>query len=130
MRKPKKQLAIRTRNAGTWTEAEFWSKIRSALRRISMFRKPITNYKKSKQQPYKWPKKNQKYVYECEMCRKLYWGNEVEINHIVPAWSLKNSDDLKWFVDRLFAEEWFELICKGCHLLTTKKQRDDKKNQW
>ena len=129
MRKPKKQLAIRTRNAWTWTEAEFWSKIRSALRHISMFRKPITNYKKSKQQPYKWPKKIQKYVYECEQCWRSYSSKEVEINHIVPAGSLKCSDDLKWFVDRLFCEEGFELICRSCHILTTKRQRDEK-NQW
>lgn len=129
-KKIKKQLVVRTRNAWTWTEAEFWSKIRSSLRKLSMFWKPITNYKKSKQKPYKWPKKNQKYVYECERCKGIYASAEVEINHIVPAWSLKSSDDLKWFVDRLFTETWFECLCKNCHLVETKKQKDDKKNQW
>lgn len=124
MRKVKKQLVIRTRNAWTWTEAEFWSKIRSSLRRISMFWKPITEYKKSKQQPYKGKNKIQKYVYECEQCKWLFNSKEVEINHITPAWSLKSSDDLKWFVDRLFAEEWFECLCRSCHLIETKKQKN------
>ena len=98
-----------------------------------MYRKPITNYRKSKQLSvskvvwYKPKSKLQKYCYQCEVCLGYFDNKEIEINHIIPAWSLKSSSDVWWFIDRLFVEEWFECICKGCHILLSKKQKEWKK---
>lgn len=69
-------------------------------------------------------KKNQKYEYQCKTCSNWYDAKNIEVNHIVPAWSLKCYDDLPWFVERLFAEEWwYEVLCKKCHLSVTKSQK-------
>lgn len=85
--------------------------------------KPLQDYKKSKQQKYIWPNKRRKRSYECEHCRNLFDGTEVEINHIIPAGTLTCAEDLPWFVERLFIEQWFNLLCKECHKKETKSQK-------
>jgi len=89
-------------------------------------RKPLQEYKKSKQLKYIWPNKKRKRSYECEHCRNLFDGTEVDINHIIPAWTLTCANDLPWFVDRLFTEQWFNLLCKECHKKETKSQKRKK----
>lgn len=125
----KKPRVIKTRNWGKMTESWFWWMIRSTLRQKSRRWKPLQDYKKSKQIPYVWSNKRRKWSYICEDCWGEFDSKEVEVNHIIPAWSLKCADDLPWFVERLFCEniDWrpsFNLLCKVCHRKETALQRE------
>ena len=119
----KNPKVIRTRNANTWSEAEFWGKIRSALRKVSMYWKPIQACKQGCKENYVGDNKRQKFAYRCAICNKLVSDKELHIDHLVAAGSLKSSDDLKGFVDRLFVEDNFQCTCVGCNI---KKAGEDK----
>lgn len=106
----------RTRNGGTWTEARYFSFIRSALR--SAFQKwgPKHEAKKLAKRGY-----NQ---YECAHCGEIYGNKDTEVDHIEPAGSLKTYEDLPAFVERMFCEvEGFQVLCKACHQVKTNEER-------
>ena len=111
----------RTRNGGTWTEARYFGFIRSSLR--SAFTKwgPKHQAKKDAKVAY-----NQ---YECASCREVFGSKDVEVDHIVPAGSLKTFDDLPGFVERMFCEaDGFQVLCKPCHQAKTNAEREAKKS--
>lgn len=124
---PKKTRVERTRNAGTMTEAAFWGMIRSALRRRSMYWKPIINAKNAARRAVVGGR--QKWEYQCSVCKGWFKGTEVEVDHINPAGSLTCSDDLKGFVTNLFAEEGYDVKCKPCHRNHTNVVLKSKKNE-
>jgi hypothetical protein len=106
----------RTRNGGNWTEARYFSFIRSALR--SAFQKwgPKHEAKKLAKRGY-----NQ---YECAHCGEIYGNKDTEVDHIEPAGSLKTYEDLPAFVERMFCEvEGFQVLCKACHQVKTNEER-------
>jgi len=110
----------RTRNGGTWTEARYFSFIRSALR--SAFQKwgPKHEAKKLAKRGY-----NQ---YECAHCGEIYGNKDTEVDHIEPAGSLKAYDDLPAFVERMFCEvDGFQVLCKACHQVKTNAERKARK---
>ncbi len=113
----RKTNVIRTRNANTWTEAEFFGKLRSSLRRVSQFWKPITfTLEKSKRNSLS-ENKRLKYEYQCCSCKNWFPKKMVEVHHIIPAGSLRSYLDLPLFCERLFSEdpENYEVVCKECH---------------
>lgn len=118
----------RTRNSGTWTEAMLMSRIRSSLRRIWMYYKPRQEAKNLVRKSVKG--KRHKFEYKCCKCDNWFKSNEVEVNHKIPAGSLKSFNDLPSFCDRLFFEspDGYEVACKPCHKEETKKQRNIKQN--
>jgi hypothetical protein len=113
-RKPKKVVknpkVERTRNGGTWTEAEFFGRLRAMLRGMTRYWKPITEKRKSVKVG---TGRNAKYY--CEGCKTLH--DKVEINHIHAAGSLRSYADLPGFCERLFIEgtDGLEALCKSCH---------------
>lgn len=118
--KPKREKVPRARASGTMTESAFWSWIRSALRQKSRWWKPISDVKKAARKAYEGKNKRQKYEYQCAKCKEWFPDKQVEVDHIVPAGSLKSSDDLKGFVERLFCEaEGLQVLCKDCHYQIT-----------
>lgn len=121
----KRTTLPRERNAGTMTNAMFWSFIRSALRQKSRFWKPITQCRMSSRRPYKGPSKRQKFEYQCAQCKNWFPDKQVAVDHIIPAGALNSGDDLKGFVERLFCEmEHLQVLCESCH---TKKTADERK---
>ena len=117
----------KTRCSNTLTDSGFWGMIRSTLRQKSRWWLPIAETKKEARRPYVGTNKRQKWEYLCNKCKKYFLEKEVEINHIIPAGSLKSGDDLKDFVERLFCEkENLECLCKVCHLEITLKERTKK----
>lgn len=115
-KKPKKFRVPRTRNGGTMTESAFWSGIRSALRQKSRWWVPAANAKLAARRPYEGINKRRKWEYVCSSCKNSFKDDEVVIDHIVPAGTLKCADDLPGFVTRLFCEEeGFQILCKPCH---------------
>lgn len=121
-----KQRALKTRNAGTMTESAFWSWIRSALRKASMYWKPITQCRNNSRRAYKGALKRQKWEYQCNSCTKWFKATEVVVDHIKPAGTLTKADDLPKFVEGLFCEvENLQTLCKVCH---NKKSLEEKRN--
>ena len=109
---------------GTWTESMLMSRIRSSLRRIWSYYKPRVEAKNRVKKTVKG--KRHKYEYQCAACTKWFKSKEVEVNHKIPAGSLKSFADLPDFCNRLFCEDpdGYSVMCKPCHRQETKAQRN------
>ena len=118
----------RTRNLETWTEAQFWSMIRSALRQATRYWRPAQQCKANSRRKYKGKNKRQKYEYQCKACGEWFKDKEVQIDHIVPAGSLRCWEDLVPFTQRLTCEDvnGYQLLCKKCHQIKTNNEKKNK----
>lgn len=106
-----------------WTEARYWQFIRSALRKawlrypnrfeiLSLSRRP------SKRKGLKWE-------YQCASCKEWFKSTDVQVDHKTPAGQLKSYDECGKFIDNLFCEtENLNVLCKPCHQIKTKKERE------
>jgi 5-methylcytosine-specific restriction endonuclease McrA len=122
--KPRKSTTPKTRNAGTMTESAFWGFIRSSLRQKSRWWKPITQAKDAAKRKYKGPNKRQKWEYLCNVCNSYFPNTEINVDHIIPAGTLRSAQDLPGFVERLFCEiDNLQVLCNVCH---NKKTQDEK----
>lgn len=124
--KPKRASKVpRTRNGGTWTEAEYFQRLRSCLRKMSMYWKPARDAERAARVPMKGPN-GQKWAFLCADCNKLHKRKNVNIEHITPAGSLTSLDHLPGFVARLFPEDpaAFAVRCLDCHQKKTNAERE------
>lgn len=125
-KKPVKNPRVaRTRNAGTETQNQHMNKIRSLLRNLSRWWKPMQLALRASSTTFTVGRRK-RVMYMCAICEKLHERANVEVNHIEPAGSLKDYSDLPAFCERLFVEDIskLEVLCKPCHLEITKKQRN------
>lgn len=118
----------RTRNANTMTESQYWSLIRSALRKAFRYWKPAIIAKMNARRNCK-KKGRQKYEYKCSSCGKWYAEKNIQIDHIIPVGSLKKLEDLPGFIERLTPEshDSFQVLCKDCHKIKTNNERKNMK---
>ena len=117
-------LKEKPRCNGTMTEATFWAFIRSALRQKSRWWKPISIAKAKAKRPYKGVKARQKFEYQCNHCKKWFPEKEIDVDHIIPAGTLKTANDLPGFVERLFCEvDGLQVMCGDCHDSKTVKEK-------
>ena len=116
MRTPK------TRNNTTLTEAAYFQMIRGVLRRGFRYWKPIQAAKLAARHKYNGDNKRQKWLYECASCKRFFKGTEVQVDHIVPVGSLRCLDDVVGFIERLTVEQGYQVLCKACHGVKTKKE--------
>jgi 5-methylcytosine-specific restriction endonuclease McrA len=122
--KPRKGAAPKTRNAGTMTESAFWSFIRSALRQKSRWWKPIAQAKAKVKRTYKGPLKRQKFEYQCAECSNWFPDKKINVDHIIPAGTLRCANDLPGFVERLFCEiDNLQCLCSDCHNKKTQSEK-------
>jgi len=119
-------MVDKPRASGTWSEARFWSFVRSNLRRA---RWPVIyQVKKAAERPYVGDNKRQKFEYQCAECNHWFKGSEVQVDHIKPCGSLKCYEDLPKFVETLYCEkDNLRVLCKSCHQEVTNKERNSKK---
>jgi len=126
-RKQGRTLKPKPRNAGTMTEASFWSFIRSSLRNRSRFWKPVLLCKEKAKRKYEGSNKKQKYEYQCNCCKKWYAAKNINVDHIVPAGELNCAADLPGFVERLFCEvDNMQVLCLECHDSKSKLENQER----
>ena len=120
----KNPRVVRTRNGGTQTQAGHMNDIRSMLRNLSRWWKPMQLALKASSTTYTVGRAK-RVMYMCAQCNKLHERKNVEVNHIEPAGSLKSYEDLPSFCEKLFVEDIskLEVLCKPCHLAITVSQR-------
>ena len=121
----RKTKVLRTRNLGTWTEAEYFSRIRSALRRVFRYFKPMYKALELASRPSQSSNKKLKKEYQCAHCKKWFPRAKVQIDHIIEAGSLRTYEDIVPFVQRLTSENVsdYQVLCTTCHLSKTKKSK-------
>lgn len=120
----RKSRVKKTRNANTMTESAFWSFIRSALRQKSRWWKPASIVKNKAKRPYFGPNKRQKVEFQCNQCKLWFSDKQINIDHIIPAGTLRCPQDLPGFIERLFCEEdGLQVLCNGCHDKKTKSEK-------
>jgi hypothetical protein len=127
MKKTKKLLDIEKPYCnGEWTKARFFQFIRSALRQASSRWKPKYQCLKEAETAKVINKKTGRIAmhYQCSMCYGEFPRKEVNADHIIPAGSLNDFNDLPGFAQRLFCEvNGFRVLCVNCHAKVTKEQK-------
>lgn len=113
----KRQLVPRTHDMGTKTKSEFFGLFRSAIRKIWM-------YSKIRQEAVRRAKVSPN-QYLCANCNGRFKSKEIEVDHTIPAGSLKEFEDFSPFIEKMFQEniDLLEVVCKPCHLLRKKLER-------
>ena len=108
-----------------WTQARFWSFVRSALGSAWSRYPPKYNVLANAKRNYKGPNKQQKYEFQCAECKGWFKAKEVSVDHITPAGTLRTYEDLPSFVEKLFvSEDELQVLCtKGCHAKKTLAER-------
>lgn len=116
-RRPKTNRVDRTRAGGEWTEAAFWSFVRSGLRGMSRRWPPIVRQALHAARRPLVPKRgNQKWEYCCALCGEWFKYDDVKVDHITPVGSLRSFGDVEGFVRRLFCEvDGLRVVCVVCH---------------
>lgn len=131
-RKKKRVVVPKTRGAGTYTESEYFSRIRSSLRRAFRWWPPMMLALKKASRPSQSDNKRLKTEYQCAMCKKWKARKDVEIDHIEECGSLSKYEDVVPFIKRLTKEnvEDYQILCKNtCHKDKTKQYLINKKNK-
>ena len=133
----KKQPAVKNSRARTppyrhhtaWSEARFWSFIRSALRSAWSRYPPkyivVANARRVSQSA----NKKLKWEFQCNSCKGFFPQKETSVDHIKPAGTLRCYEDLPKFVEQLFVGvDDLQVLCSVCHQIKTQQERKDKKD--
>ena len=125
----RKATTVCSRNGGTMTESQYFSKIRSILRSGFRYWKPMQLALEAVSRPSQSLNKRIKKEYQCAKCKKWYKRADVEIDHKVECGSLTNYEDIVPFIQRLTKEnvDAYQILCKPCHKLKTDAFRQLKK---
>jgi 5-methylcytosine-specific restriction endonuclease McrA len=125
----RKATTVLSRNGGTMTESQYFSKIRSILRSGFRYWKPMQLALEKASRPSQSLNKRIKKEYQCAKCKKWYKRADVEIDHKEECGSLSNYEDIVPFIQRLTKEniDAYQILCKPCHKLKTEAFRQSKK---
>lgn len=111
-----------------WSEAKFFSFIRSALRAAWSRWPPKYQLLAKAKRKYEGPNKRLKWEFQCNECKLYYPQKEISVDHINPAGTLRSFEDIGSFCERLFVgEDKLQVLCSGCHNIKTAQERADKK---
>jgi 5-methylcytosine-specific restriction endonuclease McrA len=125
----RKATTVCSRNGGTMTESQYFSKIRSILRSGFRYWKPMQLALEAVSRPSQSLNKRIKKEYQCAKCKKWYKRADVEIDHKIECGSLSTYEDIVPFIQRLTKEnvDAYQILCKPCHKLKTDAFRQSKK---
>ena len=115
-KKPLVHRVPRTRNGQSETDSQHFGKIRSALRNMSRWWKPIALARKAASRTYTIGRAK-RVEYQCASCSNWFNIKEIQVDHVVECGSLRSYNDLPGFCERLFAEELsaYAVLCTSCH---------------
>lgn len=127
-------MVPRTRNGGTWTEAQFFGRIRGALRKTFAAWVPMNVAMKAARRPsQRTDRPLLKWEYQCAVCKAWFPLKEegpegeklIQVDHITQAGSLRRLEDLPGWVERLTEENPanFQILCIPCHQEKTNAER-------
>lgn len=113
------------------TKAEFFSWLRGQLRHSVWSHYPPKNEFKTsmlrKATPEDYARgisSRTKKVGQCVFCGEWFPASKLQVDHKVPAGSLRGADDIQGFVQRLACEKSIMgLACKPCHDIKTYSER-------
>lgn len=113
----KKTKGNLTRCNGTMTESQFLAWIRSALRSKSLRWLPRASALEAARIPYTGENKRQKWSYMCAICKELFNGKEVVVDHYPKeAGSILSIEDIGEFINNLYCEkDNLRVLCTTCH---------------
>jgi 5-methylcytosine-specific restriction endonuclease McrA len=125
----RKATTVLSRNGGTMTESQYFSKIRSILRSGFRYWKPMQLTLEAASRPSQSLNKRIKKEYQCAKCKKWHKRADVEIDHKEECGSLSSYEDIVPFIQRLTKEniDAYQILCKPCHKLKTETFRQLKK---
>lgn len=111
-----KEKVIKPFADGTLSNSQFFGMLRSALRQKSRFYHSIKVARERSRVPYTGINKRRKWMYRCEICNRLYNGDEINIHHRFECGSLTSFEDLVGFTQRLFCDSKDLIVaCNECH---------------
>jgi hypothetical protein len=115
---PKEPLV---RCGGTMTESQYLSWIRSALRSKSLRWPPRNEALKLARRAYKGEIKQQKWEFQCAICKKWHKAKDVVVDHYpVAAGSILSVEDIGPFASNLYCEvDNLRVLDKSCHDIHT-----------
>lgn len=128
----KKSSTIKTRNGGEWSDAKFFSFVKSGLRTTSVRWPP--RYK-TLAAAYVGQKINVESGrmakhYKCAKCEGEFTQKNIEINHKIPVILTSGFDSWSGVIERMFCEaEGLEALCKPCHKVITKYENTLRKEK-
>ena len=124
-----KSRVPKTRNSGTMTESQYFSKIRSALRNAFKYWKPMQLALEAASRPSQSTNKRLKKEYQCAKCKKWFKRDDVQIDHIIECGSLTSYNDIPSFVERMTKEDIsaYQVLCKPDHKIKTDAYLTDKR---
>jgi hypothetical protein len=105
-------------NWDKWTQARFWTFIRSALRNAWNKYPPKFEALKQAEIGRRINKNTGKLAkhYMCSECGEVFIAKDVVVHHKVDAGMLKTYEDLPLFVKNLFCNvNDLSVVCKPCH---------------
>jgi len=112
------------------TEAQYWSKVRSALRKtFARWRPAELAFREAECGTRTNPTTGrEKKIYRCAMCGEADYREEMQADHIEPCGSLRSPEDLVLFLERLTCEDSskYQSLHKTCHQTKTNEGRKGK----
>lgn len=108
-----------------WTESFVLSRIRAVLRRLSIQMPSIRLAKLAARRKYTGPNRRQKFEYRCAACGQWFPEKHVQVDHIVPAGSMKTFEDVGPFARRLLfcSLSDLQVLCLKHHTEKTNAER-------
>lgn len=130
-KKVKKFRVPRTRNGGTMTESQYFSRIRAILRNGFRYYKPMMIALERASRPSQSLNKKLKKEYQCAVCKKWLKRSMVQIDHVQECGSLSSYNDIVPFIMRLTKEDpnAYQILCKKDHKKKTDNYLKSKKNE-
>ena len=119
------------RNAGLWTDARFHSFVSSTLRAGSRRWPPKYSCLNASKTEKKVNVKTGRLAqhHQCAECKEEFVSKDVQVDHIKPVVDPKKGF-ISWdvYIDRMFCEQKnLQVLCKDCHKIKSKKERDARK---
>ncbi len=114
------------------TKAEFFTWLRGQIRKSIWQRYPPRNeFKSENLRPATKAdydaglSRRSKKLGKCTFCQEWFPASKLQVDHIIPAGSLRNEEDMHEFIKKIACmKENMRLTCEPCHKIVTYQERN------